>query len=165
MRLVLLTSAGGGGEYTDYYLYITAIQDEHCASGAVAWALPCLYDDATNRPLLGSANICPEALLNSDEDAGVAVLVHELTHALGFTDDMFDKFIREDGTPIPQSEVVQEYQDAYGRSTAMIITPTVVKETQAQFGCTKVPGAALENEGGQGSANAHWEYRWFQVSG
>eukprot|EP00878_Enallax_costatus_P007236 GHUV01007582.1.p1 GENE.GHUV01007582.1~~GHUV01007582.1.p1 ORF type:complete len:635 (+),score=97.10 GHUV01007582.1:1-1905(+) len=156
------TYQGGGGEYTDYYLYITAIQDEHCASGAVAWALPCLYDDATNRPLLGSANICPEALLNSDEDAGVAVLVHELTHALGFTDDMFDKFIREDGTPIPQSDVVQEYQDAYGRSTAMIITPTVVKETQAQFGCTKVPGAALENEGGQGSANAHWEYRWFQ---
>jgi hypothetical protein len=45
----------------------------------------------------------------------------------------------------------------------MIITPTVVKETRAQFGCDTVPGAALENEGGQGSANAHWEYRWFQV--
>jgi hypothetical protein len=51
--------AGGTGEFTDYYLYITAHQDEHCASGAVAWALPCLYDTTTNRPLLGSANICP----------------------------------------------------------------------------------------------------------
>jgi hypothetical protein len=44
----------------------------------------------------------------------------------------------------------------------MIISPTVVKETRAQFGCATLQGAALENEGGQGSANAHWEYRWFQ---
>lgn len=44
----------------------------------------------------------------------------------------------------------------------MVISPTVAAETRAQFGCDTVPGAALENEGGQGSANAHWEYRWFQ---
>ncbi|KAF8060553.1 Invadolysin [Scenedesmus sp. PABB004] len=156
------TYPGGGGEATDYYLYITAHQDEHCASGAVAWALPCLYDDATNRPLLGSANVCPEALLNADPDAGVAVLVHELTHALGFTDDMFDKFIDADGAPLPESAVVQEYVDAYGRTTPMIITPTVAAEVRSQFGCDRLPGAALENEGGQGSAMAHWEYRWFQ---
>lgn len=63
LRLIVLVwgvwHAGGTGEFTDYYLYITAHQDEHCASGAVAWALPCLYDTTTNRPLLGSANICP----------------------------------------------------------------------------------------------------------
>jgi hypothetical protein len=29
-------------------------------------------------------------------------------------------------------QVVQAYVDAYGRTTSMIITPTVVKETQAQ---------------------------------
>lgn len=55
--------------------------------------------------------------------------------------------------------------DPYERTTAMVITPTVVKEVRAQFGCNTLPGAALENEGGQGSANAHWEYRWFQVRG
>ena len=44
--------AGGEGEHADYYLYITAQQDGHCESGAVAWALPCLYDADTNRPLL-----------------------------------------------------------------------------------------------------------------
>jgi hypothetical protein len=60
-------------------------------------------------------------------------------------------------------QVVQRYVDPYQRTTAMVITPTVVKEVRAQFGCNTLPGAALENEGGQGSANAHWEYRWFQV--
>lgn len=60
-------------------------------------------------------------------------------------------------------QVVQRYVDPYQRTTSMVITPTVVKEVRAQFGCNTLPGAALENEGGQGSANAHWEYRWFQV--
>lgn len=45
----------------------------------------------------------------------------------------------------------------------MVISPTVAREAQAQFGCESVPGAALENEGGRGSALAHWEYKWFQV--
>jgi hypothetical protein len=48
------------------------------------------------------------------------------------------------------------------RRTSAIVSPTVIQEARAQFGCDKIPGAFLENEGGQGSANAHWEYRWFQ---
>lgn len=43
--------------------------------------------------------------MRSDPEAGVAVLVHELTHALGFTDDMFDKFIDDSGQPIPKNQV------------------------------------------------------------
>jgi hypothetical protein len=78
--------AGGEGEPTDYYLYVTAVQDEHCRSGAVAWGLPCLYDQDTNRPVLGSANMCPYALqeggASPGRDQSVAVLVHELMHAL-----------------------------------------------------------------------------------
>lgn len=43
--------------------------------------------------------------MRAEPEAGVAVLVHELTHALGFTDDMFDKFIDPSGQPIPKSQV------------------------------------------------------------
>jgi hypothetical protein len=45
--------------------------------------------------------------MNGNTNSGVAVLVHELTHALGFTDDMFDKFIDAEGQPIPQTKVGQ----------------------------------------------------------
>jgi hypothetical protein len=71
MGMACACPAGGVGEFTDYYLYITALQDEHCSSGAVAWALPCLYDTNTNRPLLGSANICPNV-----SSSGVSTLQH-----------------------------------------------------------------------------------------
>jgi hypothetical protein len=97
-------AVGGSGEATDYYLYVTALNDEACSSGAAAWALPCLFDPATNRPLLGTANLC-RAALEQDSDAAAAVLVHELHHALGFTDQLFDKFIDAQGQPIPQEQV------------------------------------------------------------
>jgi hypothetical protein len=43
--------------------------------------------------------------MKAESDAAVSVLVHELTHALGFTDDMFDKFIDDAGQPLPKSQV------------------------------------------------------------
>ncbi|KAF6252125.1 hypothetical protein COO60DRAFT_1704421 [Scenedesmus sp. NREL 46B-D3] len=153
--------AGGDGEATDYYLYVTARNDEACRSGAAAWALPCLFDDATNRPLLGTANLC-RAALEQDADNAAIVLVHELHHALGFTDQLFDKFIDEEGQPIPKEQVVRVSRTPYGELRPVVISPTVAREAQAQFGCESVPGAALENEGGRGSALAHWEYKWFQ---
>jgi hypothetical protein len=36
-------------------------------------------------------------------------------HALGFTDDSFDKFVDAGGSPVPKDEVVRETTDAYGR--------------------------------------------------
>jgi hypothetical protein len=95
---------GGAGEATDYYLYVTTLNDEACSSGAAAWALPCLFDPATNRPLLGTANLCHGAL-EQDSDSAAAVLVHELHHALGFTDQLFDKFIDAQGQPISEDKV------------------------------------------------------------
>lgn len=35
------------------YMYITAVQNKDCQSGAAAWARPCLLDYDTNRPLMG----------------------------------------------------------------------------------------------------------------
>jgi leishmanolysin-like peptidase len=60
------------------YLYVTAVQDATCNGGAAGWALPCLFDLSTNRPIMGSANMCPYALLSSDTDQMVSVMVHEV---------------------------------------------------------------------------------------
>lgn len=49
--------AGGVGEETDMYLYVTS-QPVGC-DGAVAWASFCLLDVDTNQPRIGVANFCP----------------------------------------------------------------------------------------------------------
>jgi len=70
---------------------------------------------ATRAHLQGSANVCPNNLAGADPDSAVSVLVHELLHALGFTDDSFDKFIDASGAPVPKDQVVKEVTDPYGR--------------------------------------------------
>lgn len=76
---------------------------------------------------------------------------------------MFDKFVDDAGASIDERKVVKASTDAFGRPIKLVISPTVVKEARAQFNCPNLEGAALENEGGSGSANAHWEYRLYQV--
>lgn len=71
--------AGTLGQPTDMYLYVTSIQDVQCQAGAAAWARPCLFDPVTNRPVMGSANVCPFSLAGTDADTLVAIMVHEVS--------------------------------------------------------------------------------------
>lgn len=153
--------AGTPGEAADMYMYITAVQNSDCDAGAAAWARPCLLDLGNNRPLMGAANICPPALSMLDESSLTAVLAHEMIHALGFTESMFNLTRRPDGSPRPQSEVVASAV-IDGRTVSRLITPRVRDAARAHFGCDSLAGAQLENEGSEGSAGSHWEYNLFQ---
>lgn len=75
---------GGTGEEADYYLYFTAANYQDWCDGAVAWATACLLDDDNYQPRIGTANFCPNqiGLLSSDPEGTIAVLLHEIIHAL-----------------------------------------------------------------------------------
>ncbi len=77
-------------------------------------------------------------------------------HALGFTNALFSSFI----DPATRMELplsrVQRQLIVAGRQVTRVISPGVAREAQAQFGCSTLDGAQLEDEGGSGSANAHW---------
>ncbi|KAI8473133.1 MAG: hypothetical protein J3K34DRAFT_466746 [Monoraphidium minutum] len=127
---------GGEGEDADYYIYVTAKQDEGCSQpGVGAWAVPCILDTKTHRPVMGAINVCPADV---SRKALIDTIVHEMLHALGFTSNMHEW------------------------TAKAIVTPTVIREARAQSGCATLPGGFLENEGGQGSANEHWESRLYQ---
>lgn len=170
-------------------------------AGAAAWARPCLFHEKTNRPVVGNANICPYALYGSDPDQIVAIVAHELIHALvriawtfslltqclqhrlvcaitlhclppdhalfffmqGFTNSLFNMFVHPSNlTRLSTANVVKSV-NVGGRTVQRIITPGVVREARAQFGCPTLDGAQLEEEGGDGSAGSHWEYTHYQV--
>ncbi|EFJ43569.1 hypothetical protein VOLCADRAFT_96170 [Volvox carteri f. nagariensis] len=153
--------AGTKGEETDMYMYITAVQNNDCEAGAAAWAKPCLMDIGINRPLLGAANVCPGALELLDEERLTAVLTHEIIHALGFTDSMYNVTRRPDGTQRPGSEMVA-VADVGGKAVKLLTSPNVREAARAQFGCPSLLGAQLEDEGNAGSAGSHWEYTHYQ---
>ena len=95
---------GGLGVQTDYYLYITAdVTPGICSvgtsvSGTAAYALPCFLDGATFRPILGAFNICPLAFKTYTSSARlVSLVVHEMMHTLGFSNNLFFAFTGADG--------------------------------------------------------------------
>ncbi|GLI70826.1 hypothetical protein VaNZ11_015830 [Volvox africanus] len=153
--------AGTNGDDTDMYLYITAVRNDDCESGAAAWAKPCLLDLGNNRPLLGAANVCPRALEVLNEEQLTAVLTHEMIHALGFTDSMYNLTRRPDGTLRPLGELLQS-STVGGKQVQMLVSPKIRDAARAQFSCPDLAGAQLEEEGSAGSAGSHWEYTHYQ---
>ncbi|KAL6744872.1 hypothetical protein V8C86DRAFT_3000072, partial [Haematococcus lacustris] len=106
-----------------------------------AGARPCLFDASTNRPVLGNANVI---------------------HALGFTSSLYSLFIDPaTNQELPISNVVKT-ATVDGKQVSRIVTPTVAREARPSFGCPSLDGAQLEDEGGEGSANSHWEYTHYQ---
>lgn len=45
----------------------------------------------------------------------------------------------------------------------MMVTPKVVEEARRHFNCSKLEGAELEDQGGDGTALTHWEKRILEV--
>jgi len=45
----------------------------------------------------------------------------------------------------------------------MFVTPRVMREARAHFGCDTLEGAELENQGEMGTRTTHWEKRLFEV--
>ena len=44
----------------------------------------------------------------------------------------------------------------------MVVTPRVREEVRKHFGCDKLSGAELEDQGEEGTALTHWEKRLFE---
>ncbi len=100
---------GGGITNADFVLYVTK---RPTIGSTLAWALPCFSDYrvlSANRPVLGQANFSP-ARLNLDPSAyaeQLSTAIHEISHALGFTNSKFTQFINPStGALLPYSSVV-----------------------------------------------------------
>jgi hypothetical protein len=92
-------------------------------------------------------------------DNNFGVYLHEITHILGMSKNLWNYWIDPD-TGKRRGEY--NVKRSYG-ALDYIITPKVVKHVNRHFGCRNgsLLGAPLENQGGGGSAGSHWEKRFF----
>ena len=114
---------------------------------AQSWV--CLY--ANNfRPTVGVVEINPNFSLYQIDAAYSMkyLLLHEISHILGFTGFVFRNlnFI--------YSETINGEEIFYINSTK------VIEKAKIHFNCENIKGIVLENQGGDGSAGSHWEARY-----
>ncbi|CAH2065123.1 unnamed protein product, partial [Iphiclides podalirius] len=158
----------------------------------VAYASHCQQESALDRPVAGHANFCPGELSTNYRDlpSVLSVVKHEMLHALGFTVSLFGFYRDDNGEPLterrpdtgdpPLDEELQIHKWSsrvvrnvtrrnwmvrggyVERTFNMVVTPRVVKEVREHFNCSKLEGAELEDQGGDGTALTHWEKRVFE---
>ncbi|EGR32691.1 leishmanolysin family protein, putative [Ichthyophthirius multifiliis] len=84
----------------------------------------------------------------------IEIIIHEITHILGFSDDDMPKWINSKGTPYSKPTITQKIR---GIDTLLLITPHVLEFARKYFNCPTLPGMPLQNLGNQSSKNSHWE--------
>jgi len=118
-----------------------------------AAAYPAFLDHKTFRPILGVILLGTNynfTRRNSQRFMGM-LLLHEISHILGFNNNLFDYFI---GVSNPTFTAIIN-----GVTRTLLRTPKVLYYARKHFGCPSLSGVELENQGGSGSAGSHWEAR------
>ena len=116
----------------------------------VAQAGPCFHDK-NKRPIIGLLHINSgqKAFKSSDKDKYVkGVLMHEMTHILAFN----QKLIYELGMGF--------YEKKEEKNILYVNSSKVMQIAKKHFNCEDLKGLPLEDYGGKGSANYHWEARY-----
>jgi leishmanolysin len=137
----------------DLALFVTA---ETSYAGYVAWAQACTILADTKRPIFGQINFNLLAFPSMNEAEyyrGVAIALHETTHALGFTSTLFPSW--------PSKPTVGQLNNFNGNFLFYLDAQPLTDIVRTHFNCPTCKGAYLEQEGGYGSAGSHFERRIF----
>ncbi|EEY56024.1 leishmanolysin-like peptidase [Phytophthora infestans T30-4] len=148
----------------DYLLHVTA---RPTIGAVIAWALPCNLDQF-GRPISGQANFSPSRLNPSGTTGAsrteqVGTALHEMTHALVFSQRLFVNFRQPRNGPLwKYDNVVVQTKGTGGITVSKIVTPQVVQQIKRHFNCFNWADAGLELENGDkggSSFSSHWEKR------
>ena len=141
----------------DFAIYVTAVP----ATGLTqAWAVDCQHDQS-GRPTVALINFSPSAFDSTSTspttyENSVSTAIHELMHALGFGSEFYEK---PGWFPTNSGRATSTKTGVDGKPVTIITTPKVLEKAKAHFGCTRLTGVELENQGGSGTAGSHWEKR------
>jgi len=141
------------GVAADMVFFVTA---ENSYTGFLAWSRACKLLSSTGRPVVGQVNFNTHSLNPNGGDSAFTLdlmtVVHEMTHALGFSNSLFDNFANK----------AKVGKTTLGGNTYNYLSVEPLNsKLKSYFGCASLPGAILENQGGSGSAGSHWERRIF----
>jgi len=113
------------------------------------------------RPISGITNVCQLGIdtlalsSNAALQSTVDTMTHEILHALGFTSALYPYYMDASGNPRGNSAFSNT------DSKVALLTPKVVQAAKDHFTCSSLTSAAIEDNGGSGTAGSHWEYSQF----
>lgn len=90
--------------------------------------------------------------LTNDYQQALFTMLHETMHVLGFTDSMVKNFVDSNGIKLKTNNYITKIG-----TKLFLSSPKVLAVAKAYFGCETITGIPMEDNGGQGSVNSHFE--------
>jgi hypothetical protein len=149
----------GTGVAADLFIYY----DTYATEQFVAYAGACYLATGTKRPIIAKTMINSNRMLNPNGDPvkherNLYTVMHETMHALGFDSYQFSNFLDANGNK--RTGHVKTAQIA-GKSRTILDVPPLTEKLRNFYGCSTLPGAIMENDGGSGTAKSHFETKYF----
>lgn len=142
---------------TDLYVILDAIKTPNTDTFAAAYF--CSQDKTTFRPTIGVYELNLASIVNSKMNYLLyfSTFVHEFTHILFFTNELFSSFVLPNGMKRPESDVVKNGTTFESQKRNIIVMKEVVSFARNYFNDQALEGIPLESTGGEGTAGSHWE--------
>lgn len=126
--------------------------------------------DQYGRPMVAHLNLNPRhfpatAMRSKARAKFVKIVIRELFHLLGFSDDMFGEWRVSDlDFPAGRSAVIQEgfFSASDNIGNFRLVTPSVLNAAKSHFNCANLAAVELENFGGPYIAKTFLETRLFR---
>jgi hypothetical protein len=135
-------------------------------SGVLGWGVACLYESTYGRSVAGQFNVDPSTFFTANEDLQLGIIVHEIIHALGFSETRFTAMIDENGNQRVNTigRGVRTFKDSFGSIYSKLIyylqTPGLLQIAKTYIDCELLPyGIEMEEYGGDGTVGSHFEKR------
>jgi hypothetical protein len=148
------------GTITDFYVIVSSESD---TDNWVASAGACYLSSTTRRPLIAKmlfntmyTKAASDDLLSHEKN--MYLTMHEMIHALGFAGSSFKNFIDANG--VLRTGHIKSVILGGSTYTVLDVEPLTSK-LRAHFGCSTLPGAFMEDDGGAGTEGSHFERRHF----
>jgi len=148
------------GVQADFYILYTSHYED---TNVVASSRYCYLSSRTNRPLVGMTDFNRNQIQSANGDVliheqNMYLVMHEFMHTLGFSTNTYKYFIDNNGKTLTNHIKTITYD---GKKTTVLDLPPLTKRLRNHFGCSSLPGAIMENDGGSGNSASHFERKMF----
>ena len=135
----------------DLYLFVFFKDKKEMGETVLASAGAAYLDRENKQPLIGIVNINREVDYSKTNSMRYleGILVHELTHVLGFSSAYFVNY----------KNICYIDDDAKGIQKYYLNSTRLLDTAKKYFNCNSLKGIPLEEYGGQGTAGSHWDAR------
>ena len=142
-----------GSASTDLLVFIAS---NNLTASYVAYAGACEYQSSDNNNIVAGTIVINAPQFGVQTLSGkVTVIIHEMTHLLGFAANLYFLFKNNLGQAYSTSVNIT----VRGVTKFLFTGPNAVARAREAFGCPTLPGIELEEYGGVNYAGSHWDKR------